>query len=137
LLKDKRTSFKKRVVQLYYPFFVLHCAIISLTLPAATSAAEVKNQNPSANLFSQQLSEIRSVATTGAASLALQLIDQHQENLDKTVNLNAWLDWERERISIYQIGKRWDVLQQRVAVMMKTYRLNFYTGLSNSRLKRY
>lgn len=86
-----------------YPFFVFLFFIFS---SPHLYAAEV---------LSGDIEEIRTIAKSGAISLALQSIDSYQETLDVKDNIDAWLEWERERLNIYQIGERWQVLQQRVA----------------------
>ena len=103
MLTDKLSYFKKRVVRKYYPFFVLSLFIFYPT----SSFAE--------DIISSHIQEIRTIAENGAVSLALQSIDEQQHELDVKNNLTTWLEWERERLSIYQLGQRWQVLQQRVA----------------------
>lgn len=68
-----------------------------------------------ADILSGNIQEIRTIAKSGAVSLALQSIDSQQEVLDIKNDLKTWLVWERERLNIYKSGQRWDVLQQRVA----------------------
>ena len=77
-------------------------------------------------IISTEIEEVRTIAKSGAVSLALQSIDGHQKKLDIKNDLNIWLDWERERLSIYQIGQRWQVLQQRVAAYEYELPDNFY-----------
>ena len=103
MLTDKLSYFKKRVVRKCYPFFVLFVSIFFS--PIAFSS----------NVSSVDIEEIRTIAQSGAVSLALQSIDEQQKTLDTKNNISAWLEWERERLSIYQLGQRWQVLQQRVA----------------------
>ena len=105
MLTDKLSSLKKRVARRCYPFFVLSLSIL------------ISSTSFSADILSSDIEEIRLIAANGAVSLALQSIDEHQNNLDikETINLDAWLAWERERLSIYQLGQRWQKLQQRVA----------------------
>ena len=100
---DKPSSLKKRVVRKCYPFFVLAISIF-FTPPSF-----------SADVLSGQIQEIQSIAQSGAVSLALQSIDEQQQILDTKNDLSTWLKWERERISIYQLGQRWQALQQRIA----------------------
>lgn len=103
MLTDKLSYFKKRVVRKCYPFFVFSFA----TFMSFTSFA--------ADTLSSEIEEVRFIARSGAVSLALQSIDEQQNLIDKTNNITAWLEWERERLSIYQLGQRWQKLQQRVA----------------------
>ena len=103
MLTDKLSYFKKRVVRKCYPFFILSLFIFYPT----SSFAE--------DIISSHIQEIRIIAQNGAVSLALQSIDEQQQELDVKNDLTTWLEWERERLSIYQLGQRWQVLQQRVA----------------------
>jgi len=109
LLTDKLSFFKKRVVRLCYPFFVFPLFIFFIPLvlfPSYSFAADILSGN---------IQEIRTIAKSGAVSLALQSIDSQQEVLDIKNDLKTWLAWERERLNIYKSGQRWDILQQRVA----------------------
>ncbi len=109
MLTDKLSFFKKRVVRLCYPFFVFPLFVFFIPLflfPSYSSAADILSGN---------IQEIRTIAKSGAVSLALQSIDSQQEVLDIKNDLKTWLVWERERLNIYKSGQRWDVLQQRVA----------------------
>jgi len=109
LLTDKLSFFKKRVVRLCYPFFVFPLFVFFIPLvlfPSYSFAADILSGN---------IQEIRTIAKSGAVSLALQSIDSQQEVLDIKNNLKTWLVWERERLNIYKSGQRWNVLQQRIA----------------------
>ena len=86
----------------YYPFFAFPFFIFVTPFTVAT-------ENVSA-----EIQQVRTIAESGAVSLALQSIDVQQQALDTKSNLKAWLEWERERLGIYQSGKRWQDLQQRV-----------------------
>jgi hypothetical protein len=88
---------------MYYPFFVFPIFIFFST---SSFAAEI---------LSGDVEEVRTIAKSGAVSLALQSIEGHQQTLDIKNNLDTWLEWERERLNLYQLGQRWQVLQQRVA----------------------
>ena len=88
---------------MYYPFFMFP---IFIFLSSTSFAVEI---------LSGDVEEVRTIAKSGAVSLALQSIEGHQKALDINTNLNSWLEWERERLNLYQIGQRWQVLQQRVA----------------------
>ena len=97
-------------MQQHYPFFALVLLFFSLLSPRVSAI---------------ELNEIRTLANTGAVSLALQLIDERQQNIDTSKDLNTWLEWESERIGIYELGKRWQVLQQRVASYEQGLPANF------------
>ena len=99
---------------MYYPFFVFPLFIF---LSSSSFAAEI---------LSGDVEEVRTIAKSGAVSLALQSIDGHQQTLDIKNNLNTWLEWERERLNLYQLGQRWQVLQQRVADYEDELPDNFY-----------
>jgi len=105
-----------------YPFFAFPAftfiLFISLTLFSPDSFA--------VEILSSKIKEVRTIAQAGAVSLALQSIDEQQEILDTKINLKTWLEWESERLSLYQLGKRWQVLQQRVASYKKGLPDNFY-----------
>jgi len=113
LLTDKRSSFIKRVARKCYPFFVLPV----LVFPASSLAVEIS---------SPEIEEVRTIAKSGAVSLALQSIDELQNSLDLKKNQDTWLEWERERLTIYQSGQRWQALQQRVGNYGKGFPDNFY-----------
>lgn len=114
MLKDKLCSFKKRVVRKYYPFFVF---VLFIFYPPYSIAADV---------LSGDLQEIRIIAETGAVSLALKSIDEKQEALDVIDDLDVWMEWERERLGLYQLGQRWNDLQQRVAAYEEGLPRDFY-----------
>lgn len=115
LLTDKRNLVIKRVVRKCYPFFVFLTFVFSpLSVAVEISSADIE--------------EVRTIAQSGAVSLALLSIEEQQKNLDIKDNLAAWLEWERERLNIYQSGQRWQALQQRVASYYEDLHLpdNFY-----------
>lgn len=114
MLTDKLSCLKKRVIRKYYPFFVLSISIF-ITFPSF--AVDVLNSD---------IQEIQNIAQSGAVSLALQSIDEKQQELDIKNNFNDWLKWERERISIYQLGQRWQMLQQRIAEYENNFPDDFY-----------
>lgn len=103
LLINKRSSFQKRVVRKCYPFFVFIIAALFSPLTFAQSLPEQNN-----------IQQVQQLAETGAVSLALQLIDELQPAFDPD-EPESWIEWERERISVYQSGSRWNALQQHVA----------------------
>ena len=111
---DKLSYLKKRVVREYYPFFVFVIFIFNLPFSHASE-----------NLLAIDIQEVRGIAQSGAVSLALQSIDEKQQTIELT-NSSVWLEWERERISIYQFGKRWQTLQQRVAEYTGNFPDEFY-----------
>ncbi len=88
---------------MYYPFFVTFFFLFPFT------------SSFSSETLSTEIQEIRIIAQSGAVSLALKSIDGQQQTLDIKNNLAAWLEWERERLAIYQSGQRWHLLAQRVA----------------------
>lgn len=114
MLKDKLSSFKKRVVRKCYPFFVFPLFIFFTPYSIA------------AEIISDEIQEIRTIAESGAVSLALQSIDEQQKQLEIKTDLNSWIEWERERISIYQLGQRWQPLQQRIASYQEKLPDDFY-----------
>lgn len=103
LLVDKRSSFAKRVARKCYPFFVCISAILFSALASAQTSPQ---QNT--------IKEVHQLAETGAVSLALRLINKQQPEFDPDTP-DSWIEWERERISVYQSGKRWQALQHHVA----------------------
>lgn len=113
MLTDKQSFSIKRVVRKCYPFFVLTVFVFS--------PLSIAVENPSA-----EIQEVRIIAESGAVSLALQSIDEQQKNIDIKENKTGWLEWERERLNIYQVGQRWQALQKRVATYGKGFPDNFY-----------
>jgi hypothetical protein len=100
---DKPAILKKRGVRKYCPFFVF---IFFVFISPFLHASEIPVG---------AIEEVRTIAKTGAISLALQSIDEYQQNIDKTTQLDKWVEWERERINLYLLGQRWQALQKRVA----------------------
>ena len=94
-----------------YPFFVFFFFTFIFSIPLILFPSNLF----ASDTLSGDIQEIRIIAKSGAVSLALQSIDSQQEILNVKNNPKAWLEWERERLSIYQSGQRWQVLQQRVA----------------------
>lgn len=99
-----------------YPFFV--ASLFFFLFPFSSSYA--------AETLSREIQEVRIIAQSGAVSLALKSIDGQQQTLDIKNDLAAWLEWERERLSLYQLGQRWQLLQQRVAAYENGLPDNFY-----------
>ena len=114
MLKDKLSSFKKRVVRKCYPFFVFPLFIICTPYSIADE------------IITGKIQEIQIIAKSGAVSLALQSIDEQQKILDIKTDPDSWIQWERERISIYQQGQRWQDLQQRIAAYEEKFPNDFY-----------
>ena len=92
MLKDKLSNLKKRVARKCYPFFVFPLFIFFTPLTFAV------------DIVSDDIQQVRTIAESGAVSLALQSIDVQQQAIDVKSNLQSWLDWESERINIYQSG---------------------------------
>jgi hypothetical protein len=58
------------------------------------------------------LQEVKALQDNGVISLALVMINKHQEShVDQP---EKWMSWERERINIYQLHKNWTDLANRV-----------------------
>ena len=111
---DKPAILRKRGVRKYCPFFVFASLLFFSQI---LNAAEIAKE---------KLEEIQVIANTGAISLALQSIDEHQKALDKTNQLEQWLQWERQRLELYHQGQRWEPLQQRVATYSNNLPREFY-----------
>ncbi|MDH5600335.1 MAG: hypothetical protein OEY78_03415 [Gammaproteobacteria bacterium] len=111
---DKSAKFKKRVARKCYPFFIFTFVVFFSPLISAYEIA------------SGEIEEIRTIAETGAISLALQSIDEHQKGLDITNQLDSWIEWERERINLYLIGQRWQALHQRVDAYQEKLPVDYY-----------
>ena len=97
-----------------YPFFVTSILFFPLSSSFATET------------LPREIQEVRVIAQSGAVSLALKSIDEHQQTLDIKNNLPSWLEWERERLNIYQVGERWQLLHQRVTSYEDGLPDNFY-----------
>lgn len=121
MLTDKPSYFEKRVVRKCYPFFIVWFLIFFTSFAASFSSSFAEEEK-----ILPEIKEVRIVAQSGAVSLALKLIDQEQKNIENKDNLAVWLQWERERLNIYQLGKRWKSLQQRVASYKNNLPDNFY-----------
>ncbi len=97
-----------------YPFFLFPFLVLFTPYSFASET------------LSDKIEEIQRIAQSGAVSLALQSIDKQQQTLDLKNSLNTWLEWERERLNIYRLGKRWQVMQQRVAAYEEGLPVDFY-----------
>lgn len=62
-----------------------------------------------------ELDEARLLAKSGAASLAIHLIEQQQKPIDPALFAQGWEAWESARLDIYEQGQLWQELVQRVA----------------------
>lgn len=114
MLTEKLSSIKKRVVRICSPFFLFPFLVLVTPYSFATE------------ILAGKIEEIQNIAKSGAVSLALQSIDKQQQPLNINKNLSTWLEWERERLNIYQLGKRWQILQQRVAAYEDGLPVDFY-----------
>ncbi|MFV2060400.1 MAG: hypothetical protein ACC653_06915, partial [Gammaproteobacteria bacterium] len=64
------------------------------------------------SLNASSLQEVKALQDNGVISLALVIINKHQEqHADKS---NKWMLWERERINIYRLHNNWGALAERV-----------------------
>ena len=117
MLTDKLSYLRKRVVRKCYPFFVFPLLVLTFIFSSSTLFAVEK--------LSNEIKDVRSIAQTGAVSLALQSIDEQQPSLEIN-SPSAWLEWERERLSIYQLGQRWKLLHQRVSAYEEGLPDDFY-----------
>jgi len=81
----------------------------------ADSGAKTETATPPAppNVGKADLAEVRALADSGAASLALRMLDRAQPSA-KT-DTQGWMRWERERIQIYASTQDWASLVQRLA----------------------
>ncbi len=59
-----------------------------------------------------ELREVELLIQAGASGLALQLLDQEQPGLEN--NPEHWLEWETQRVKLYQHTKDWDGLIKRL-----------------------
>ena len=75
------------------------CLLLAVFLTGPASATE--------------LSEVSSLARTGATELALGLMDRHQPALEE--DPVAWMRWERERLHLYRGRQLWAAMDERVA----------------------
>ncbi len=58
------------------------------------------------------IQDVRNIAAVGAPALALRLIDSKQPPFDG--DPDAWMVWERERVSILRVHRDWDALAARL-----------------------
>ncbi|MFK5915513.1 MAG: hypothetical protein QM484_14185 [Woeseiaceae bacterium] len=110
---DKQDNTIKRVMRKCYPFFVA----LNLLFFSHVTFATTQTENA--------LDEVRKIATTGAVSLALLAIDGQQPSLDKN-NFKLWLSWERERLTILNLGQRWQAITDRVTTYKLQLPMDFY-----------
>lgn len=64
------------------------------------------------SVCANELEEVHALAQGGAASLAIRLIDNYQPSV--TSDQQAWILWERERFSVYQMSTNWKALVNRL-----------------------
>lgn len=113
----------KRVSQFAYPFFYMPFRYAHLLLQLSTPPilrrvmASLLVLILSFGLLVSQgvagdLEEVRTMAQSGAATLALRTIDRLQPSLME--KQESWIRWERERINIFQQQKDWHSLTLRL-----------------------
>lgn len=66
-----------------------------------------------AHVHATSLEEIQRYADTGAIKLALKIMDREQPALEKQPE--QWMQWERQRISLYEARQDWAALAGRLA----------------------
>jgi len=75
--------------------------LIFLQVPRVADAAD-----------NEALNRIRALTQGGATQLALRLLDQAQPDASQT---ESWMQWEKERFSLYRAQRNWAQLAERVA----------------------
>jgi tetratricopeptide (TPR) repeat protein len=70
-----------------------------------------------------ELREVELLLQSGASGLALQVLDQEQPGLE--TNPEHWLEWENQRIKLYQHIKDWDGMIKRLQATPKWAPLDF------------
>ncbi|HEU5398106.1 MAG TPA: hypothetical protein VFV77_02400 [Gammaproteobacteria bacterium] len=80
---------------------------------AAPAASTVPSADP--NLITLQT--VSAMASAGAPTLALKLMDQDQPEF--AADPVGWMSWERERIYIYQAGEDWHAVIDRAGQLPK------------------
>jgi tetratricopeptide (TPR) repeat protein len=87
-----------------------------LLLASATVLAEPDGADP--------LSEVTTLARTGAAELAVSLMDRHQPSAQD--DPAEWTRWERERIFLYRSRGRWQQVADRLESLPETTGRGFH-----------
>jgi tetratricopeptide (TPR) repeat protein len=70
-----------------------------------------------------ELREVELLIQSGASGLALQVLDQVQPGLE--TNPEHWLEWENQRVKLYQHTKDWDGLIKRLQATPQWVPLDF------------
>ncbi len=83
-------------------------AIVRFLLPVAFLIAAPA-------MHAADLSEVNTLARTGATGLALELMDRHQP--DAAEDPVAWMQWERERMFLYRTRRHWDAIVERAGAV--------------------
>ncbi len=89
------------------PVFSLLCRYCGILLAVISLLAA-----PAVSADDKGLSEVRALASSGAASLAIQLLDELQPEVPSSQS--EWMALERERIAIYQQSGQWQPLADRL-----------------------
>lgn len=89
----------------------------SAPAPAETVAAPAASTVPSADPNLITLQTVSAMASAGAPTLALKLMDQDQPEF--AADPVGWMSWERERIYIYQAGEDWHAVIDRAGQLPK------------------
>ena len=69
------------------------------------------------------LQEVIRIAETGAPGLALRMLDRSQK--DMGLQSPRWLNWEEQRLKIYEASQAWDSIISRVAELPNTIPISF------------
>ena len=75
-------------------------------------------------IHAADLHEVDLLVQSGASTLALDVIDREQPALQ--INPEQWLDWERQRITLYTKNKDWRALIKRLRVLPDWVPIEFY-----------
>lgn len=88
-----------------------------------------------ADTATRELEEVRALAQSGAASLALHIMDRIQVGL--VSEPERWMRWERERIAIYRQRRDWQALVRRLALLPDGLPLEFQRWADTQRAQGY
>lgn len=80
-----------------------------------------------------RLDEALELAKSGAASLALEVLDLEQPDREKEPE--AWMQWERSRIAILAEGNQWERLSRRIAAYPDTLPTDFLAWATSWQVK--
>ncbi len=83
--------------------------------------------------LASSLAEIGQIAETGAAQLAIRMLEQEQDGLLEKPQ--QWMNWERKRIQLYEQNNHWQKSAERLEKLPKLVNVSFMLWAKGQRAK--